>query len=206
MTTEEQISPFIKAQHELKAPKNQLNSFGNYSYRSAEDILEAVKPINLKYGIELTLSDDIVEIAGRVYVKATATADFEFKGKEKRVVVTAYAREADQKKGMDPAQITGSASSYARKYALNGLYLIDDTKDADTNAYQQQAVKKSTPQRSNSQAWGDMMTATARRLNRSEQEVLAQAKALAHEKYPDFGQKSSDERISIMIGVMSKME
>jgi hypothetical protein len=139
-----------KIQKELKAPKNQRNSFGNYNYRSCEDILEAVKPL-LEDAI-LTLNDEIVhfetsqelkvvelvdgkgktytEIIGgdRFYIKATAT----FKEGDKEISVSAYAREPQNKKGMDEAQITGATSSYARKYALNGLFLIDDTKDADT--------------------------------------------------------------------------
>ena len=115
-------------QSELKAPKGQRNNFGNYNYRSAEDILEAVKPLLKKHNCALVINDDIVEVADRVYVKATAMlaiANTPFAS------ATAFAREALVKKGMDEAQITGSASSYARKYALNGLLAIDDTKDAD---------------------------------------------------------------------------
>ena len=114
-------------QSELKAPKNQRNTFGNYNYRSAEDILEAVKPLLKKYDCLMTISDTIVEVGGRIYVKATV----DFQDGEKSVSVSAFAREEEAKKGMDAAQITGSASSYARKYALNGLFLIDDTKDPD---------------------------------------------------------------------------
>jgi len=116
-------------QAELKAPKGQTNKFGGYKYRSAEDILEAVKPLLNKYNAYLTISDDIVEVGGRVYVKATATLHESHKGEI--ASTTAFAREAEVKKGMDDSQITGSASSYARKYALNGLLCIDDTKDAD---------------------------------------------------------------------------
>ena len=116
-------------QAELKAPKGQTNKFGGYKYRSAEDILEAVKPLLNKYNAYLTISDDIVEVGGRVYVKATATLHESHKGEI--ASPTAFAREAEVKKGMDDSQITGSASSYARKYALNGLLCIDDTKDAD---------------------------------------------------------------------------
>ena len=114
-------------QSELKAPKNQRNTFGNYNYRSAEDILEAVKPLLKKHECTMTISDTIVEVGGRVYVKATAT----FLDGDNKTEVCAFAREEETKKGMDAAQITGSASSYARKYALNGLFLIDDTKDPD---------------------------------------------------------------------------
>jgi len=113
-------------QQKLKAPKNQRNTFGNYNYRNCEDILEAVKP--LLGDAVLTISDEIVQVGDRFYVKATAT----FKDKEVVTSATAFAREAIEKKGMDSAQITGAASSYARKYALNGLFLIDDTKDPDS--------------------------------------------------------------------------
>lgn len=129
-------------QQELKAPKGQYNNFGKYKYRSAEDILEAVKPLLGKYGAQLTLTDEIIEVGGRIYVKATAKLT---DGKEE-VVTTAFAREPAEKKGMDESQITGTASSYARKYALNGLFLIDDTKDADTDEYSKQQGKQAPKQ------------------------------------------------------------
>lgn len=116
----------LKIQKELKAPKNQKNNFGNYNYRSCEDILEAVKPMLGE--CTLTITDEVVLLGDRYYVKATATL---FDG-ETKMSNSAYAREAETKKGMDESQITGAASSYARKYALNGLFAIDDTKDADT--------------------------------------------------------------------------
>lgn len=139
-------------QQELKAPKDKKNTFAGYSYRSAEGILEAVKPVLKKYEAAITLSDEIVEIGGRIYVKATAKF-FDVAKAETKITsiemtfcggisVTAYAREAEEKKGLDPSQITGTASSYARKYALNGLLLIDDTKDADTDEYQKQTTGK----------------------------------------------------------------
>ena len=115
-------------QQKLKAPKGQFNSFGGYHYRSCEDIVEALKPILAEYGAAIILSDEIVAVGERVYVKATAT----LKTKDTEYSTTAYAREPAAKKGMDESQITGAASSYARKYALNGLFGIDDTKDADT--------------------------------------------------------------------------
>ena len=118
-----------KMQCELKAPKNQRNTFGGYNYRSLEDVAEAIKPLEDKYNVAVTLSDEIVEVGGRIYVKATATLHHCQTGES--VSVSAYARETESKKGMDDAQITGSASSYARKYALNGLFMIDDTKDPD---------------------------------------------------------------------------
>ena len=124
-------------QNTLKAPKGQYNSFGDFNYRSAEDILEAVKPLLAENGLTLILADDIVNFGDRYYVKATAKL-FLIDGGEESVQTTAFAREDDSKGKMDGSQITGSASSYARKYALNGLFNIDDNKDADTNAYRQQ--------------------------------------------------------------------
>lgn len=122
------MEKLINIQTELKAPKSQLNRFSNYRYRSAEDILEAVKPLLKKEGCYLNLTDEVVQIGDRYYVKATVS----LVSGEKTVSSTAYAREAQVKKGMDESQITGMASSYARKYALNGLFCIDDTRDADT--------------------------------------------------------------------------
>ena len=116
-------------QSSLKAPKGQTNKFGGYKYRSCEDILTAVKPLLAEWGCSLVIQDDIVEVGGRVYVKAVASlADND---SEMAISASALAREAETKKGMDEAQITGSASSYARKYALNGLFAIDDTRDPD---------------------------------------------------------------------------
>jgi len=136
------MKKLIEIQSELKAPKNQRNTFGNYNYRSAEDILEAVKPLLKKHECTMTISDTIVEVGGRVYVKATAT----FLDGDNRTEVSAFAREEETKKGMDAAQITGSASSYARKYALNGLFLIDDTKDPDaTNDHGNPREEKKAP-------------------------------------------------------------
>ena len=126
-------------QQELKAPKNQRNTFGNYNYRSCEDILEAAKPLCAKYKAALILADDIKEIGGRFYVMARAQLyDCE---ERSSIESTAYAREPESKKGSDESQITGAASSYARKYALNGLFCIDDTKDADTDESKQQEQK-----------------------------------------------------------------
>lgn len=115
-------------QHKLKAPKGQYNSFGKYNYRSCEDILEGVKPLLKEHNLALLIDDEIVQIGERYYVKVTAKIT---DGRE-IVSATAYAREPDTKKGMDESQITGATSSYARKYALNALLCIDDTKDADT--------------------------------------------------------------------------
>ena len=129
----------IKVQQELKVPKNQRNTFGNYNYRSSEDILEALKPILAKYEADVFLSYKIIVMENLwTYVEATATfVDIET---GESVSSNGYAREAETKKGMDPSQITGSASSYAGKYALNGMFLIDDTKDADTDEQHRQTA------------------------------------------------------------------
>ena len=118
----------VKIQAELKAPKNQLNSFGKYKYRSAEDIIEAVKPILNKYGVALVVSDEVVQVGDRIYIKATATL---LDGLNDSISVCGWAREEESKKGMDSAQLTGSTASYAKKYALSNLFAIDDTKDSD---------------------------------------------------------------------------
>lgn len=164
------IEKLAKIQNELKAPKGQYNKFGNYKYRSCEDILEALKPILKENRLSLVISDElvvfgnnnpivyaetyydkdlkrentktIVNCGERYYIKATATIyDLD---SDKTLSNTAFAREEETKKGMDGSQITGTASSYARKYALNGLFNIDDTKDADTDEYQKQTTKKET--------------------------------------------------------------
>jgi hypothetical protein len=121
-------SKLLNIQSELKAPKSQTNNFGKYKYRNAEDILEAIKPLLKKENVALTLTDELQQIGDRYYVKATAKL---FDDKD-NIEVTAYAREEESKKGMDGSQVTGASSSYARKYALNGLFCIDDTKDSDT--------------------------------------------------------------------------
>lgn len=122
------VKSMASIQSSLKAPKGQTNKFGGYKYRSCEDILEAVKPLLKKHGLVLTITDDMTEVGGRVYVKATASVHNE---EGHSILTTGFAREEETKKGMDTSQITGSASSYARKYALNGLFCIDDTKDSD---------------------------------------------------------------------------
>lgn len=131
----------LKIQTELKAPKSQRNTFGGYDYRSCEDILEAVKPLCKAHNVVLNISDEIVMVGERYYVRATATL-IDLDDQKGNAIATienvAYAREEENKKGMDASQVTGATSSYARKYALNGLFCIDDTKDADTDAYQKQ--------------------------------------------------------------------
>ena len=140
----------MAVQSELKAPKGQMNTFGGYKYRSCEDILEAVKPILKEHGLLLTLSDEPKVLEGWHYIEATAKVEALDGG---CVTVTAYAREPEQKTKMDAAQVTGTSSSYARKYALNGLFCIDDTKDADTDEYQKQtAIRANKPAQKQTEA------------------------------------------------------
>lgn len=138
---EDLLTKLSSVQQNLKAPKGQRNNFGNYNYRSAEDILEAVKPLLFEAGIVMTISDSIVNHGDRYYVEATVTVQ----NATDSIQATGMAREAEDKKGMDAAQITGAASSYARKYALNGMFDIDDTKDADSNEHRQQTTTKAAP-------------------------------------------------------------
>lgn len=136
------MKELIAIQSELKAPKSQFNKFGGYKYRKAEDILEAVKPLLNKQKCTLTITDDIVMVGNRIYVKATATIKNE---KGECETTNGWAREEESKKGMDGSQITGASSSYARKYALNGLFAIDDNADSDTtNDEQHQAAQQQT--------------------------------------------------------------
>lgn len=149
----------IAIQRDLKAPKSQLNAFGKYRYRSCEDILEAVKPLLFREGVVLTIADDLLAENGRFYVKASATLAYQ----DERICSSAFAREDEAKKGMDGSQITGAASSYARKYALNGLFCIDDTKDADaTNVGEQQPVQEQQPSQDKfyTQAMNELSLAT----------------------------------------------
>lgn len=140
----------LAVQRDLRAPKNQTNKFGGYMFRSAEDIIEAAKPILADVGLVLKMSDEVVAIGDRVYIKATATVIDIATGDSESTV--AYAREQLSKKGSDESQITGAASSYARKYALNGLFAIDDNKDADTNEYAAQTSQNGSQQAKNSKA------------------------------------------------------
>lgn len=167
------MKKLIDIQSELKAPKGQYNSFGKYKYRSAEDILEAVKPLLKKHECYLTLSDEPVFIDGRHYIKATATLCAE---NSDDVKVTAYAREPESKKGMDESQITGTASSYARKYALNGLFAIDDTKDADTDEYASQTATKQSSKPSGKKATEKQVNMLRNILKTDEQIAWAQKK------------------------------
>lgn len=136
------MKELVNIQAKLKAPKGQVNKFGGYKYRSCEDILEAVKPLLNENKCTLTVCDEIVMVGTRIYIKATATIRNE-QGETEQT--TAFAREPENKKGMDEPQVTSTASSYARKYALNGLFAIDDTKDADTDEYKKQTDAAQVP-------------------------------------------------------------
>lgn len=144
------MKELIVIQSELKAPKSQFNKFGGYKYRKAEDILEAVKPLLNKQKCTLTITDDIVMVGNRIYVKATATIKNE---KGECETTNGWAREEETKKGMDGSQITGASSSYARKYALNGLFAIDDNADSDTtnDGKHQEAQQQTQTQQTNTQ-------------------------------------------------------
>lgn len=174
------MKKLVAVQAALKAPKGQFNKFGGYKYRSCEDILEAVKPLLLEQGLQLTITDEPVEVGGRIYIKATATVT---DGSE-TAAVSGYAREAETKKGMDESQITGTASSYARKYALNGLFLIDDTKDADaTNDHQKpkaaQRPKQAPKPKAAPQPQGGELKAAKVRLWRALQNYAAEHGGIA---------------------------
>lgn len=194
MSEQTLIQKLLSVQEKLKAPKSQNNNFGKYKYRSCEDILEAVKPLNVEAGLLLTISDEIELVDGRHYVKATCRVT---DGTDE-IVVTASAREAGNKKGMDDAQVTGATSSYARKYALNGLYLIDDTKDADTDEYARQQKRGSQKQQKpkqndqqnefqeNRKVTNDIMKKIAEETGKSIQEV---GSYLIHQANEKLGRK-----------------
>lgn len=188
MTIYETLS---KIQAELKAPKNLYNKFGGYYYRNAESILEATKPLCAKYGCTLTVSDEIQLIGDRYYVKATAT----IQDKDGSTAsVSSFAREDETKKGMDGAQITGAASSYARKYALNGLFCIDDTKDPDTDEYHNQTTAEPQPVTASpevtTQIVKDMATTAlagyAQRTGKDKKTVQTEAKSFIGKLFKDF--------------------
>jgi hypothetical protein len=147
MTINEKL---MRIQTQIKAPKNLYNSFGKYKYRNAEGICEAVKPYLEAEGVSLMVKDDVVEVGGKIYIKATAILTDIESGIS--VSTSAFARESAEKKGMDDSQITGTASSYARKYALNGLFLLDDTKDADSDEYKKENDEKAQMKKDEAEA------------------------------------------------------
>lgn len=207
----------LNIQAELKAPKNQYNSFGKYNYRSCEDILEGLKPLLIKYKATLIIDDEIVQIGDRYYVKATATLiDIEgegnlVKGRE-CISSTAFAREDEKKTGMDLSQLTGSTSSYARKYALNGLFCIDDTKDSDaTNNHREN--QSQVPADENKQAIEDNSLASEKQLNliyKLVKDKNYSSESMAKYISEAFGKKSSKEltkkEASELIKMLNEME
>ena len=178
-------------QNELKAPKNNRNTFGNYNYRSAEDILEAVKPLLLTYKLTITISDKIVNLGDRYYIEATVTVYNDIDS----ISTTGIAREAEIKKGMDEAQITGSASSYARKYALNGMFAIDDTKDPDTDEHHNQTNQKDSEKK---RPETDTTTSGA------DQEILARAKAKVNKELEAHDYTRADQKKTFITMVLEK--
>ena len=200
-----------QVQFELKAPKSQYNKFGHYPYRSTEDILQAVKPILKRYGDDLVVSDEPLMVGDWHYIKATAT----FTDKDgKQTMVHGYAREPQNKKGMDDSQITGTASSYARKYALNGLFLIDDTKDADTDEYRQQTNQKTSQpakQQTNSEfskakkEYTHLIEQLEEATKQNAEAVNQVAKQRLASAQPDFRKKSPLEQMVAMNAILRQM-
>lgn len=184
-------------QSRLKAPKNQQAKFGDrYKYRSCEDIVEAVKPLADELGLILLLSDKLQQIGERYYIQATATIiDTET---NERIETTAYAREAENKKGMDDAQLTGATSSYARKYALNGLLAIDDTKDMDTDEYKKQAQNKAQKQQEQEQNQQEQQTVADKLIDPIKQTALLELAAQKDTKMTDILQKYNLQNLNQM--------
>lgn len=193
----------MAVQAELKAPKGQHNSFGKYDYRSAEDIIEAVKPLLKDNGLFLNMSDDIVLIGDRYYVKATVKVVDVVTGES--VQTSALAREAAQKKGMDESQVTGTASSYARKYALNGLFAIDDNRDADTDEYARQTSQSAAGARSQRNAYpsnDDLRSKAMHALSKEMQRVGASGEEVSALCGVKFGKTNSRD---LSTGELSKL-
>lgn len=187
MPIEEKLA---RIQSEIKAPKNLYNTFGEYKYRNAEGICEAAKPYLQREKCCLTLSDTIEEVGGRVYVEATAVLqDAEDGG---CITVTAYARESDGKKGMDAAQVTGATSSYARKYALNGLFLLDDTKDPDSDEFRAEKEERQARERD------------AKKTEEVGKQKISQTKALALRRM--FADKKVDEAKVLVLYKAERLE
>ena len=189
------MNRLLKVQNELKAPKGNYNKFGNYKYRSAEDILTAVKPLLAEEGLLMIIQDDVVDVQDRVYIIATVKIFDAENGKE---IATnrAFARESKEKKGMDSSQITGTASSYARKYALNGMFLIDDTKDADTDEYHKQTNQEKVPNLA-------VLKAKIKAAKLTDEEL---EKALTHHKVKDIKDLNDNQKIELELALTKKIK
>lgn len=198
---EDLLTKLSSVQQNLKAPKGQRNNFGNYNYRSAEDILEAVKPLLFEAGIVMTISDSIVNHGDRYYVEATVTVQ---NGTDS-LQATGMAREAETKKGMDEAQITGAASSYARKYALNGMFDIDDTKDADSNEHRQQTTAKA-PQATPAPKSDDELTRAKKAINEKLESQGVTSIAAKKAKITSIISKSTIDTMADANNVMDALE
>lgn len=186
----------LSIQTELKAPKSQYNNFGKYKYRNCEDILESLKPILAKKKATITISDEVVTTGTRFYVKATAKIIDAETGES--VETTAYAREEENKKGMDGSQITGSSSSYARKYALNGLFAIDDTKDSD---YCTQELNKPLKQKTKDEL-NRLITEYAEKTDRAVGEIVNEVKSVAKK---ELNLVSENEAADILLYLKKKV-
>lgn len=201
------FAALMAVQAELKAPKNQHNSFGKYDYRSAEDIIEAVKPLLKENGLFLNMSDEVVLVGDRYYIKATVKVVDVVTGES--VQTSALAREAAQKKGMDESQVTGTASSYARKYALNGLFAIDDNRDADTDEYARQTSQSAAGARSQRNAYpskgsanDDLRSKAMHALSKEMQRVGASGEEISALCGVKFGKTNSRD---LSTGELSKL-
>lgn len=199
------FAALMAVQAELKAPKNQHNSFGKYDYRSAEDIIEAVKPLLKDNGLFLNMSDEVVLVGDRYYIKATVKVVDVVTGES--VQTSALAREAAQKKGMDESQVTGTASSYARKYALNGLFAIDDNRDADTDEYARQTSQSAAGARSQRNAYpfsanDDLRSKAMHALSKEMQRVGASGEEVSALCGVKFGKTNSRD---LSTGELSKL-
>ena len=201
------FAALMAVQADLKAPKGQHNSFGKYDYRSAEDIIEAVKPLLKENGLFLNMSDEVVLVGDRYYIKATVKVVDVVTGES--VQTSALAREAAQKKGMDESQVTGTASSYARKYALNGLFAIDDNRDADTNEYARQTSQNAAGARSQRNAYpskgsanDDLRSKAMHALSKEMQRVGASGEEVSALCGVKFGKTNSSD---LSTGELSKL-
>jgi hypothetical protein len=188
------VEKLATIQQELKAPKGQYNSYGGFNYRSCEDLLEAVKPLLKSTRCILTISDELVNVGNRYYIKAVAKlTDTEATKEPYYIINEAYAREEETKKGMDGAQITGTASSYARKYALNGLFCIDDTKDADTDEHAKQTGAEPKEEKKASAKQIELLKGLVK-------DIDAMLKYYKVEKIEDLTTKQASETISKLKG------
>lgn len=201
------FAALMAVQAELKAPKGQHNSFGKYDYRSAEDIIEAVKPLLKENGLFLNMSDEVVLVGDRYYIKATVKVVDVVTGES--VQTSALARESAQKKGMDESQVTGTASSYARKYALNGLFAIDDNRDADTDEYARQTSQSAAGARSQRNAYpskgsanDDLRSKAMHALSKEMQRVGASGEEVSALCSVKFGKTNSRD---LSTGELSKL-